>query len=201
MAARGSSAARPSEFSTCSITTCQSFFSWNSQALSCLDNKPLATIHAQCRNGFVELGESCDCGAEDCTLSGDKCCDGSTCGLYAFAECSNNDECCQDCLVKSSGAVCREINLENSCDIQIEKCDGISAECPPDTFNIEGTRCEQDDTFGYCYDGLCKTIDDQCTARAYTVALDDECGYTPHWQVLYIFHVFPLHTLAKFATK
>ena len=32
-----------------------------------------------CRNGFVEEGEDCDCGAEDCASVGDLCCNGATC--------------------------------------------------------------------------------------------------------------------------
>ena len=85
MAARGSSAARPDSFSTCSVQYMQNFVSFVGSQLTCLDNKPLSAQYAVCRNGFVELGENCDCGQEDCTLAGDKCCDGSTCGLFANA--------------------------------------------------------------------------------------------------------------------
>jgi len=88
------------------------------------------------------------------------------CGLFAFADCSNNDECCSDCSIKGSGEVCRDLDIDNPCDIIGETCDGASAQCPPDTFSIEGTECTQDDTLGYCYNGKCKTIDEQCDTQS-----------------------------------
>eukprot|EP01084_Bolivina_argentea_P210597 358393_1 len=184
MAAKGSSSKRPNSFSSCSISYLQSFFSWNSAALSCLDNKPLSGNYPICRNGFVELGETCDCGQEDCTLYGDKCCDGSICGLFAFAECSNNDKCCSDCKIMDQGGICRELNIDElSCDIKEEICDGKSSQCPPDTFSLEGIKCGIDPYIGYCYHGICITIDNQCISRGHRATIDDECGYIPNWQI------------------
>eukprot|EP01083_Nonionella_stella_P131537 399718_1 len=123
--------ARPDSFSSCSIDYNEQFFNSisYSKTLKCLDNKPTETSYAVCRNGFVESGESCDCGQSNCATS-DPCCDGSTCALYASSECSNNDICCEDCEIKSSGKICRELDITNPCDIEQEVCNGISSKCP-----------------------------------------------------------------------
>ena len=138
----------------------------------------------------MEVGETCDCGTDNCVTAGDKCCDGTICGLYAFASCSNIDDCCEDCEYKSANTLCRAQNTSNSCDIDAEYCTGTSSECPTDFKEIEGTKCynsEEEDTtnIGYCYKGECVTMMDQCTsvADSYIVAPDDTCGYTPFWQV------------------
>ena len=73
---------------------------------------------------------------------------------------------------------------DNGCDMAEELCDGDSAECPPDTFFVEGTACAEDE--GYCYGGACSTMEAQCSAAGtgYGAPTEDEpCGYTPHWQV------------------
>ena len=37
---------------------------------------------------------------------------------------------------------------------------------------------------GYCYNGYCQTMDDQCSDHSYSVAdTDGQCGYTPYWQI------------------
>eukprot|EP01083_Nonionella_stella_P019496 54151_1 len=182
MASKGSTAARPNAFSSCSIVAMAKMFAGYKQQLQCLDNEPLATEYSRCRNGFVELGEVCDCGQEDCTLTGDTCCDGSTCGLYAFAQCSNQQACCSECSIVSGQEVCRVLNEDNPCDIEEELCDGDSPECPPDTFYVEGTTCGADSD-GYCYQGTCRTMSDQCVLSGYTLADLDRCGYSPNWQV------------------
>ena len=128
----------------------------------------------------------CDCGTDNCITVGDKCCDGTTCGLYAFASCSNKDECCEDCIYKTAGSYA-EPECPNSCDLSAEYCTGTSSECPPDYKAIEGTKCtnslEDDTNIGYCYQGECQTIKDQCNAVNYDLATDAQCGYTPYWQV------------------
>ena len=141
-----------------------------------------------CRNGFVEEGESCDCGESSCT-STDPCCDGSTCALYASAECSNSDDCCTDCQFKSANTVCRELDADNDCDIEQEVCDGQSSECPPDLRDNEGTVCDSGDSNGMCYSGECVSLESQCdafgvsTGVTYDIA-DSSCSdYVPQWMV------------------
>eukprot|EP00485_Elphidium_margaritaceum_P010738 CAMPEP_0202686732 /NCGR_PEP_ID=MMETSP1385-20130828/2498_1 /ASSEMBLY_ACC=CAM_ASM_000861 /TAXON_ID=933848 /ORGANISM="Elphidium margaritaceum" /LENGTH=1765 /DNA_ID=CAMNT_0049341379 /DNA_START=29 /DNA_END=5329 /DNA_ORIENTATION=+ len=182
---------RPDSFSTCSVTYVQQFFDSSSyaSALKCVDDKPTETSFAVCGNGFVEEGENCDCGATHCG-SVDPCCDGSTCNLYASAQCSNDDDCCEDCQFKSAGTVCRELDTDNECDIEAETCTGDSSQCPPDFRHIEGTPCSDgDSSFGYCYDGNCKSIQQQCATRGaqidevFVVAPPTCSQYSPKWQI------------------
>ncbi len=180
--------ARPDSFSSCSIGYVEQFFSSHtySTILKCLDNKPIETPYAICRNGFVESGESCDCGQSDCVTNGDSCCDGSTCQLYESSECSNNDICCEDCKIKSSGTICRELDITNPCDIEQEVCNGVSSECPSDNKYIEGTKCDSGDSFGYCYNGECKPIETQCEIEqsSYTLCHNKiQSNYPMPWQV------------------
>jgi len=191
MAAVGSPyGSRPDSFSECSVDYNEDFFTSASYSttLQCLDNKPTETSFAVCRNGFVEEGESCDCGETNCA-STDPCCDGSTCALYASAECSNSDDCCQDCQFKSAGTICRELDADNGCDIDQEVCDGQSSECPPDFRKIEGTTCDSGDSFGMCYAGECVSIEAQCeqfgvaTGISYDIAATSCSGYNPQYEV------------------
>eukprot|EP01083_Nonionella_stella_P164502 544590_1 len=192
MASVGNPNYKPTAFSSCSIGYTQSFFAQYTKTLRCLDDKPTSGQYAVCRNGFVEEGEYCDCGASQCATHGDPCCDGSTCNLYASYECSNNDVCCQECQIKEAGSVCNELDIDNTCDIEEEVCDGTSPECPPDLKHVEGTTCLSDsgNSFGYCYAGSCKSLDTQCqlygaaTGTSYSVA-PSSCADFPavQWQV------------------
>ncbi|ETO29129.1 hypothetical protein RFI_07995 [Reticulomyxa filosa] len=154
--------ARPTQFSSCSISSVQDFFSSYTSTLSCVNNLPYATKYAVCGNGFVEQGESCDCGSSDCSTT-DPCCDGELCQLYVDADCSASDVCCNNCHFKSKGTVCRQLDSSNSCDIKAETCDGESASCPADTFKIEGQSCANGT--GYCYNGGCVSIENQCEVK------------------------------------
>ena len=153
----------PTTFSDCSVSYVQSFFDSYS-ILSCLSNEPYETEFAVCGNGFVEQGESCDCGASNCDGI-DSCCDGSTCAIYNNYDCSNSDACCADCqIIKASeNYVCRELDTNNDCDIEAEYCDGTSSTCPSDTLGIEGTSCTYlHSNDGLCYNGQCISISEQC---------------------------------------
>eukprot|EP01084_Bolivina_argentea_P153613 267848_1 len=181
---------RHDEFSSCSSDYVRDFFSQYS--MSCTANKPLTTRYAVCRNGFVEEGESCDCGSSSCESLGDPCCDGSTCALYASYECSNDDACCSDCTLLAAGTVCRELDVDNDCDIAEELCTGDSSECPPDYRYVEGTWCwsPSGDSFGYCYSGECMSLEKQCTEYGVESGTDFSVAPTacpgvsaPDWQV------------------
>ena len=137
----------------------------------------------------MEEGESCDCGESSCD-STDPCCDGSTCALYASADCSNSDDCCENCMFKAQNTVCRELDGSNSCDIEQEVCDGQTAECPPDLRYNEGEVCQSGDSFGMCYSGSCVSLETQCyefgvsTGVSYGIA-DSSCSdFEPQWMVL-----------------
>eukprot|EP00485_Elphidium_margaritaceum_P019594 CAMPEP_0202730350 /NCGR_PEP_ID=MMETSP1385-20130828/186595_1 /ASSEMBLY_ACC=CAM_ASM_000861 /TAXON_ID=933848 /ORGANISM="Elphidium margaritaceum" /LENGTH=1359 /DNA_ID=CAMNT_0049396623 /DNA_START=346 /DNA_END=4425 /DNA_ORIENTATION=+ len=190
MASISSTNNAPGAFSDCSTKYTQDFFASSTFAssLKCLDNKPSDTQYAVCGNGFVEAGESCDCGQLFCGTI-DPCCDGSTCSLYASSQCSNDDECCEDCQFKSAGTECRALDADNACDIAAETCTGTDSQCPPDFRHLEGTSCDDGDEAGYCYGGSCKSIQQQCATKGaqvdevYDVAPTTCSAYTPLWQV------------------
>eukprot|EP00490_Sorites_sp_Unknown_P001141 CAMPEP_0114656650 /NCGR_PEP_ID=MMETSP0191-20121206/12679_1 /TAXON_ID=126664 /ORGANISM="Sorites sp." /LENGTH=310 /DNA_ID=CAMNT_0001874323 /DNA_START=1685 /DNA_END=2614 /DNA_ORIENTATION=+ len=138
--------------------------------MACLNNVPTESIYANCGNGLVEEGESCDCGKSDCSNT-DACCNGITCALYSNAECSSNDACCFECKIASAGLVCNPLDSTNDCDISQEECDGTHAECPNDLRQIEGTRCTPNianaiTDSGMCYNGLCISTYEQCAFYA-----------------------------------
>jgi len=163
---------RPSTFSSCSQTYINDYFSQSS--LSCLENEP-ETLWSTCGNGIIESGESCDCGASDCS-STDPCCDGSLCTLRTGYSCSSTQACCQDCAIvpASDNLICRELSGTNTCDIEEEVCDGTNADCPSDTFENEGTSCTStSDYVGMCYNGFCVSVIDQC------LEVGDSTTYTP----------------------
>ena len=55
--------------------------------------------------------------------------------------------------------MCRPAASE--CDLP-EYCTGVNAECPLNTYKKNGSPCS--DSRGYCYNGFCPTLDQQCKA-------------------------------------
>ncbi|XP_053906929.1 disintegrin and metalloproteinase domain-containing protein 15 isoform X3 [Cuculus canorus] len=124
----------------------------------CLSNVPeplRLAASPRCGNGFVEPGESCDCGLSlECT---DPCCNSTSCQLLPGAACAAGDACCQDCQLLPAGHPCREPLGE--CDLP-EFCDGVSPRCPPDAFVQDGQPCAG--KRARCYGGACATYEGQC---------------------------------------
>nr|QIV64944.1 MDC-6a [Crotalus atrox] len=145
------------EFSNCSLNHYRTFIiNYNPQ---CILNEPLRTDIVSppvCGNELLEVGEKCDCGSP--STCRDPCCDAATCKLHSWVECESG-ECCQQCRFTSAGNVCRPARSE--CDIA-ESCTGQSAECPTDDFHRNGKPCL--DNLGYCYNGNCPIMFDQCIA-------------------------------------
>eukprot|EP00927_Polykrikos_kofoidii_P078164 TRINITY_DN7501_c0_g1_i3.p1 TRINITY_DN7501_c0_g1~~TRINITY_DN7501_c0_g1_i3.p1 ORF type:complete len:1080 (-),score=160.16 TRINITY_DN7501_c0_g1_i3:72-3311(-) len=154
------------QFSSCSVTYIDNFFSGNGAYESngkCLENRPTKVFgDPVCGNGFVEEGEDCDCGSGDCSGS-DKCCDGATCQFaLASYECSDlAGPCCDSCKFVSAEEtkVCRV--AKNSCDLR-EVCAGGTAECPVDMFVYPGSPCSTADGSGLCASGKCASLATTC---------------------------------------
>ncbi|XP_030657980.1 disintegrin and metalloproteinase domain-containing protein 8 isoform X3 [Nomascus leucogenys] len=145
----------PRMFSDCSQAYLESFLERPQSA--CLANAPdLSHLVGGpvCGNLFVERGEQCDCGPpEDCR---NRCCNSTTCQLAEGAQCAHGT-CCQECRVEPAGEPCRP--KKDTCDLE-EFCDGRHPECPEDAFQENGTPCSG----GYCYNGTCPTLAQQCQA-------------------------------------
>ncbi|XP_027885965.1 disintegrin and metalloproteinase domain-containing protein 11 isoform X5 [Xiphophorus couchianus] len=144
----------PRKFSRCSIDEYLRFLQQGGG--SCLFNKPTKLLDpSECGNGYVELGEECDCGSlVECSQSGANCC--KKCTLTHNAMCSNG-LCCRDCKYELRGVTCRD--AVNDCDIP-ETCSGDSSQCPHNVHKLDGYTCEAGQ--GRCYGGRCKTRDGQC---------------------------------------
>ncbi|XP_024913481.1 disintegrin and metalloproteinase domain-containing protein 11 isoform X4 [Cynoglossus semilaevis] len=144
----------PRKFSRCSIDEYLRFLQQGGG--SCLFNKPSKLLDPpECGNGYVELGEECDCGSLiECARNGANCC--KKCTLTHNAMCSNG-LCCRDCKYELRGVTCRE--TVNDCDIA-ETCTGDSSQCPHNVHKLDGYMCEAGQ--GRCYGGRCKTRDGQC---------------------------------------
>ncbi|XP_068161064.1 disintegrin and metalloproteinase domain-containing protein 11-like [Antennarius striatus] len=142
------------KFSRCSIDEYLRFLQLGGG--SCLFNKPRELLDPpECGNGFVELGEECDCGSVvDCSRSGANCC--KKCTLTHNAMCSNG-LCCRDCRYELRGVTCRD--AVNDCDIP-ETCTGDARQCPHNVHKLDGYTCDAGQ--GRCYGGRCKTRDGQC---------------------------------------
>ncbi|XP_040609389.1 disintegrin and metalloproteinase domain-containing protein 23 isoform X1 [Mesocricetus auratus] len=141
------------KFSKCSISEYRDFLQRGGGA--CLFNRPTKLFEpTECGNGYVEAGEECDCGFHvECY---GVCC--KKCSLSNGAHCSDGP-CCNNtsCLFQSRGYECRD--AVNSCDIT-EYCTGDSGQCPPNLHKQDGYACNQNQ--GRCYNGECKTRDNQC---------------------------------------
>ncbi|XP_069809486.1 disintegrin and metalloproteinase domain-containing protein 19 isoform X2 [Dendropsophus ebraccatus] len=123
----------------------------------CLSNTPdTKTLYggARCGNGFLEEGEQCDCG--DLEQCDNPCCNATTCTLLPGAECAHGT-CCHQCRLRPPGFPCRKTS--RSCDLP-EYCTGRSPECPPNSFQLDGTSCQNGEAF--CYNGRCLTHQQQC---------------------------------------
>ncbi|XP_078519715.1 disintegrin and metalloproteinase domain-containing protein 22 isoform X2 [Lissotriton helveticus] len=144
----------PSKFSKCNIEEYHDFL--NSGGGACLFNKPTKLLDPpECGNGFVEVGEECDCGTSaECAKEGGECC--KKCTLTQGSICSNG-LCCKKCQLNFKGAKCRDV--VNDCDIP-ETCTGNSSQCPSNIHKMDGYSC--DNGLGLCFGGRCKTRDRQC---------------------------------------
>uniref|UniRef100_A0A3Q3JKR8 ADAM metallopeptidase domain 23a n=1 Tax=Monopterus albus TaxID=43700 RepID=A0A3Q3JKR8_MONAL len=139
----------PRRFSKCSISDYKEFLLKGGG--SCLFNRP--TKATECGNGFVEVGEECDCGARaECYK---ECC--KKCSLANGAHCSDGPCCNITCLFYPRGYGCRY--AVNDCDIS-ETCSGDSGQCPPNLHKQDGYLCQVNQ--GRCYNGECKTRESQC---------------------------------------
>uniref|UniRef100_A0A8C7F738 ADAM metallopeptidase domain 11 n=1 Tax=Oncorhynchus kisutch TaxID=8019 RepID=A0A8C7F738_ONCKI len=141
----------PRKFSRCSVDEYLRFLQQGGG--SCLFNKPSKLLDSpECGNGFVEVGEECDCGSHvECARSGGACC--KKCTLTHDAMCSTG-LCCRGCRYELRGVTCREVT--NDCDVP-ETCPGDSSQCPHNVHKLDGYMCE-----GRCFGGRCKTRDGQC---------------------------------------
>ncbi|XP_030642389.1 disintegrin and metalloproteinase domain-containing protein 23 [Chanos chanos] len=140
------------KFSKCSISDYKEFLLKGGG--SCLFNRPNKLFEAtECGNGYVEVGEECDCGPKaDCY---NQCC--KKCSLANGAHCSDGPCCNSTCLFYPRGYSCRY--AVNDCDIS-ETCTGDSGQCPPNLHKQDGYFCHLNQ--GRCYGGECKTRDAQC---------------------------------------
>ena len=154
--------AEEAEFSPCSIEEFQAFLAGPAYSgVRCADDVPSGTA-ANCGDGAVQEGESCDCGSVDCGTI-DPCCNGATCELKEGAECSDyNDGCCQGCSIVDvqDRVECRARRSE--CD-RAEVCNGVSKDCPADAFEPAGGPCQDErGNAGLCYFGDCRSRGTQC---------------------------------------
>ncbi|XP_036884722.1 disintegrin and metalloproteinase domain-containing protein 28 isoform X1 [Sturnira hondurensis] len=146
----------PTDFSSCSRVSFAQFF--EDKLSECLLNAPLPLdiiSTALCGNQLVEEEEDCDCGtSEECT---NICCNAEMCKVKAGWMCASG-ECCEGCQIKKAGEVCRP--AKDECDLP-EMCDGQSALCPDDRFQVNGFPCQNGK--GYCLMGRCPTLQAQCS--------------------------------------
>ncbi|XP_053138713.1 disintegrin and metalloproteinase domain-containing protein 23 isoform X2 [Hemicordylus capensis] len=142
----------PRKFSRCSIEDYKTFLRRGGGF--CLFNRPTKLFDTtECGNGYVEPGEECDCGFQvDCH---GECC--KKCSLSNGAHCSDGPCCNETCLFFPRGFECR--GVVNECDIP-EICTGDTGQCPPNLHKQDGFACDSNQ--GRCYNGECKTRDNQC---------------------------------------
>uniref|UniRef100_A0A4W5QUJ7 ADAM metallopeptidase domain 23 n=1 Tax=Hucho hucho TaxID=62062 RepID=A0A4W5QUJ7_9TELE len=142
----------PRKFSKCSISDYKEFLLKGGG--SCLYNRPSKLFEStECGNGYIEVGEECDCG--DRTECYKECC--KKCSLANGAHCADGPCCNNTCLFYPRGYSCRY--TVNDCDIS-ETCSGDSGQCPPNLHKQDGYHCQVDQ--GRCYSGECKTRGNQC---------------------------------------
>uniref|UniRef100_A0A8C9VIJ4 ADAM metallopeptidase domain 11 n=1 Tax=Scleropages formosus TaxID=113540 RepID=A0A8C9VIJ4_SCLFO len=152
----------PRKFARCSVEEYMRFLERGGG--NCLFNKPVKLLDPpECGNGFVESGEECDCGSQECARNGGTCC--KKCTLSHDAMCSNG-LCCRGCRYELRGVVCRE--AVNDCDVP-ETCTGDSSQCSRAFFKDHPSHT------GRCYDGRCRTRDAQCQGLWGHVSADRFC--------------------------
>jgi hypothetical protein len=138
-----------------------------------------------CGNGILEGQEKCDCPLANraACQAADPCCNYTSCRLFPGKQCSLNQTCCKsDCSLrtKAENFICRPA-ANPTCDIE-EKCDGISAACPINTFSDAGVACTAtvgtySYTTGRCYAGQCLQSDATC--KNYNLAWASCPSWTP----------------------
>ncbi|XP_053698664.1 disintegrin and metalloproteinase domain-containing protein 9-like [Sabethes cyaneus] len=167
------SQAAPKEWSSCSVQYLETGLKHGLGA--CLKNKPAKMfVKSTCGNGLLEPGEECDCGLPH--VCDTKCCDAMTCRLTMNSTCATG-ECCDldNCQPKRAGIKCRAAIGE--CDLP-EYCDGQTAFCPKNVYLRDTEACAGGKA--YCYQGRCKTRDNQCKLLWGSTAksIDDYCYQT-----------------------
>uniref|UniRef100_A0A8C7IPM8 ADAM metallopeptidase domain 23 n=1 Tax=Oncorhynchus kisutch TaxID=8019 RepID=A0A8C7IPM8_ONCKI len=126
----------PRKFSKCSIADYKEFLLKGGG--SCLYNRPTKLFEStECGNGYIEVGEDCDCG--DRTECYKDCC--KKCSLANGAHCADGPCCNNTCLFYPRGYSCRY--AVNDCDIS-ETCSGDSGQCPPNLHKQDGYQCQVD---------------------------------------------------------
>ncbi|OXB76874.1 UNVERIFIED_CONTAM: hypothetical protein H355_002567 [Colinus virginianus] len=100
--------------------------------------------NAECGNGYVEAGEECDCGFRMASKE-----------LLCIIPQLNSLSWYMTFFPR--GYDCRY--AVNECDIA-EFCTGDSGQCPPNLHKQDGYACDSNQ--GRCYNGECKTRDNQC---------------------------------------
>uniref|UniRef100_A0A3B3UX67 ADAM metallopeptidase domain 23 n=1 Tax=Poecilia latipinna TaxID=48699 RepID=A0A3B3UX67_9TELE len=140
----------PQRFSKCSISDYREFLLKGGG--SCLFNRPTKQLFevAHCGNGYVEVGEECDCGLRSDCHKG--CC--KKCSLANGAHCSDGPCCNVTCLFYPRGYSCRY--AVNDCDIS-ETCTGDSGQCPPNLHKQDGYMCQVNQAGSsekFCYEKL-----------------------------------------------
>ncbi|XP_074081202.1 disintegrin and metalloproteinase domain-containing protein 2-like isoform X2 [Macrotis lagotis] len=142
-------------FSTCSIADFKNFVS--TKKAECLQNQPHLDPSyrtSTCGNGILEIGEECDCGADQSCIT---CCDTANCRLKIGAVCAQGN-CCENCKFRQRGTQCRKPS-DIDCDLP-EYCNGSSEFCQPDLHVQDGHYCRNKTAF--CYKGKCPDPNDQC---------------------------------------
>ncbi|XP_065180648.1 zinc metalloproteinase-disintegrin-like MTP8 [Sycon ciliatum] len=143
------------QWTACSVTDRNTLVA--TSGVHCLRNSPTQLFSApSCGNGFLESGESCDCGtAQECGAESAFC---SNCQFTNGAACLNDDPCCENNqIVRRADLMCR--NITSQCDVA-EYCDGQNSVCPADVAARNGWPCENNQA--YCWDGVCQTFFSQC---------------------------------------
>ncbi|KAG9275447.1 disintegrin and metalloproteinase domain-containing protein 8 [Astyanax mexicanus] len=145
----------PEAFSQCSKVALELFLqNHDSSCLLDIPKEEDLVGGPVCGNAFVEKGEECDCGTvEECK---NPCCNATSCRLTEGSACAHG-ECCHNCQLKQAGSVCRA--TAHDCDLQ-EYCTGESAQCPKDSYKMNGLPCNHHK--GYCYNGQCPSLREHC---------------------------------------
>ncbi|XP_060237256.1 disintegrin and metalloproteinase domain-containing protein 18 [Meriones unguiculatus] len=148
-------------FSNCSVHDYRRYAS--NFEVKCVGNlsnvQVLQLNHSVCGDGIVEANEECDCGNDtECRFR--ECCNSETCRLKASAQCGSGPCCTPSCELSSAGTPCRKAD-DPECDFT-EYCDGVSSQCVPDTFAVNGHLCRLGSA--YCYNGRCQALNDQCVS-------------------------------------